>query len=104
MEGAGLGAGKSKRPNSLLSCRKNEIGREVAEPRRESGPNRLTGLEGNQLVGHNPQKTLQTGFDMAEWWHAVAFNDSREARRYGTEPGDRRFEILHGMEPVHDPV
>jgi hypothetical protein len=47
---------------------------------------------------------LQAGFDMAEWWHAVAFNDSREARRYGAEPGDRRFEIRHGLEPLHDPV
>ena len=104
MEGARLGTGKSKRPKLLLTCRKNEIGREATEPGRESRPNRLTGLEGNQLVGHNPQKALQAGFDMAEWRHAVAFNDSREARRYGTEPVYRRFEIRHGLEPVHDTV
>ena len=76
VKGTGLGAGKSKGPKLLLARRQNEIGREPAQPRRKSRPNRLTGLEGNQLVGHNPQKALQAGFDMAEWWHAVAFNDS----------------------------
>ena len=38
MEGARLGTGKSKRPKLLLTCRKNEIGREATEPGRESRP------------------------------------------------------------------
>ena len=54
VEGAGLGAGKTKAPQFGLS-RRQHVGRvETAEAGSESRPDGLPGLQGDQLVRDNP--------------------------------------------------
>ncbi len=101
MEASGLRARKTQRTEFAFGAGQNLFRCQAVQAEHEAAPDRLSGLQGDELIRDDAQQALQPRFTGTKRWQAMAEDDGPEARFGLNQPGDRIFKILPILKPLH---
>ena len=83
---------------------KNRLRGKRLECRFEPAPDRFSSLEGNELVGNNPEEAFQSWLALPQRRQAVPRDNLRKAWLGSRQPFDRQGKISFAVQASHGPV